>query len=591
MENDPNSIKTTVLTPNQPGPIINDMNLPAIQPHTIITPEASPQVAPITTTPPSPAQKRKISKSSLILSGIIGVALSIAAYLFFFYLPSTPESVWSSGLGNSGKAIDAVLNNFLEEENYAKLTKSEVNIKADANWAGYDFIGSFNSKFDESKAANNLSVDLSNPSEADQNFKFNLDLIASIKEGSYFPNIFFKLTGLDSFAAETEYSEYTKLIDDKWIRVSSEYLDETAGSYITGLAKDDEPEQITSADVADYTRTSVKIFREYVFTDSPEKAVINNDGFITDEELEGLKTYKYNASLNPENMKKFCVELTNSLLGLPATKKLSGMNDEEVAKEKKDTEEGCNKQVERMEDGTSFLIWMDADHKLLHKIRIFADQADKTSYVDIGQVYQSSKELNFFTNYYDESEQIESKFNFSLNTETYTSTGTVSVTKKTDNGFEANLSIEIKPLESDVPADEPADYTDIQEILDQMFGSTYSAAARKSPGGIQARARDTERQTDINAIRSHLEAYYANNGYYPTLAQLNDPAFRSDNMQGLEEDALKDPSGTSFSLSAAATASSYGYKAGKCVANECQTYMLEAVLDEDGAKYTKQSLN
>ncbi len=40
--------------------------------------------------------------------------------------------------------------------------------------------------------------------------------------------------------------------------------------------------------------------------------------------------------------------------------------------------------------------------------------------------------------------------------------------------------------------------------------------------GIQEKARDSQRQTDINALDSHIEAYYAQTGTYPTLAMIND---------------------------------------------------------------------
>src|ERR1041385_5651051 len=66
--------------------------------------------------------------------------------------------------------------------------------------------------------------------------------------------------------------------------------------------------------------------------------------------------------------------------------------------------------------------------------------------------------------------------------------------------------------------------------------------------GIQQKARDTERKTDINAVASHLEAYNAQNGRYPTLANVNDAAFRSANMKGLPDDALKDPKGSAVAL-------------------------------------------
>src|SRR5882757_3970226 len=61
--------------------------------------------------------------------------------------------------------------------------------------------------------------------------------------------------------------------------------------------------------------------------------------------------------------------------------------------------------------------------------------------------------------------------------------------------------------------------------------------------GIQQKARNTERQTDIKAIHGQVEAYYAQNGRYPTLANLNDVTWRGANMKGLDPEALKDPKG------------------------------------------------
>src|ERR1044072_114498 len=71
--------------------------------------------------------------------------------------------------------------------------------------------------------------------------------------------------------------------------------------------------------------------------------------------------------------------------------------------------------------------------------------------------------------------------------------------------------------------------------------------------GIQQKARNTKRQTDINAVNSHVEAFYAQNGYYPTLAHINDATWRGTNMKGLDANALKDPKGSSQALAASAS--------------------------------------
>jgi type II secretion system protein G len=117
--------------------------------------------------------------------------------------------------------------------------------------------------------------------------------------------------------------------------------------------------------------------------------------------------------------------------------------------------------------------------------------------------------------------------------------------------------------------------------------------------GIQQKARNTKRQTDVNAIQSHLEAYKAQNGYYPTRANINDtsttPRWTATNMKGLDPSALQDPKGSAQTVAAATSTTTYGYApvndAGtscEADATTCTAYTLEATL-EGGGTYQKKS--
>ncbi len=116
--------------------------------------------------------------------------------------------------------------------------------------------------------------------------------------------------------------------------------------------------------------------------------------------------------------------------------------------------------------------------------------------------------------------------------------------------------------------------------------------------GIQQRARDTQRKTDINALQSHVEAYYAQTGTYPSLSMMNDATWRTANMKGLDPEALVDPKGGG--LAATSTATAYGYAplaggsactvtgTGAAATADCDSYTLTATL-ETGGTYSKQS--
>ncbi len=117
--------------------------------------------------------------------------------------------------------------------------------------------------------------------------------------------------------------------------------------------------------------------------------------------------------------------------------------------------------------------------------------------------------------------------------------------------------------------------------------------------GVQQKARNTERTTDIKAVASHLEVYNAQNGFYPTFANLNDnsnPTWVSQNLKGLDKEALRDPKGTLYTFLASSSSSQYGYAPTKddgsacdnSAGNECTKFTLTYTL-EGGTQQTVNS--
>jgi prepilin-type N-terminal cleavage/methylation domain-containing protein len=120
--------------------------------------------------------------------------------------------------------------------------------------------------------------------------------------------------------------------------------------------------------------------------------------------------------------------------------------------------------------------------------------------------------------------------------------------------------------------------------------------------GIQQKARDTERETDIKALHGQIEAYWAQKGYYPSLTDMNSAAFVSANLKGLDAGAFKDPKGSASTLVAAPAANSYAYAVTQsdgttsCEADDttCAKYTLTATLEgtlNGSGTFVKNSLN
>ena len=127
--------------------------------------------------------------------------------------------------------------------------------------------------------------------------------------------------------------------------------------------------------------------------------------------------------------------------------------------------------------------------------------------------------------------------------------------------------------------------------------------------GIQQKARNSKRETDINAVDSHVEAFYAQYGFYPTLADLQDQTantgFVPTFMKGLDPAALQDPNqAAGGTIGAVASSDQYSYVAsgtncvnttattitnGSPVDNGCTSFVLTAQQEGNAGNYVKKS--
>jgi prepilin-type N-terminal cleavage/methylation domain-containing protein len=132
-------------------------------------------------------------------------------------------------------------------------------------------------------------------------------------------------------------------------------------------------------------------------------------------------------------------------------------------------------------------------------------------------------------------------------------------------------------------------------ILALLVITTYS--------GIQAKARNAKRQTDIQSLQTQLEAFFSQNGYYPSLTDMNSSTWLATNMKSLDQNALIDPSSPTQSktLASSPTAKQYSYavtdsSGASCEATDtnCAQYTLTAEYEgtvNGSTTYTKSNLD
>ena len=120
--------------------------------------------------------------------------------------------------------------------------------------------------------------------------------------------------------------------------------------------------------------------------------------------------------------------------------------------------------------------------------------------------------------------------------------------------------------------------------------------------GIQQKARNTERETDIKALQGQIEAYYAQNGKYPTLANMQDVSasgFVKTSMKGLDVEAERDPRGASGqTVQGSAATNQYAYVVTPTgcdnSATDCTGYTLTATYEgtvNGNSTFVKTALN
>lgn len=139
-------------------------------------------------------------------------------------------------------------------------------------------------------------------------------------------------------------------------------------------------------------------------------------------------------------------------------------------------------------------------------------------------------------------------------------------------------------------------FTIVELLIVIVVIGILAALVLNTFNGVQARARNTERQTDVKAIASQLEVYYADNGGYPQWSQIDSPAKVKTLLKGLDEGAAKAPQGTDFDLqnSASTDKKKYGYvtNTGCAADNACTSFTLTYQTEGDGAaQVTVKSLN
>jgi hypothetical protein len=147
----------------------------------------------------------------------------------------------------------------------------------------------------------------------------------------------------------------------------------------------------------------------------------------------------------------------------------------------------------------------------------------------------------------------------------------------------------LEPTNEKVKLTKPTNTKTLAQVLSELGLGDFYQEFLTSSSGAQTTAKDSKRQSDIASIQTQLEAFFAENGYYPSLKDMNSASWLSANMKTLDVTALNDPSSTSqtHQLASQPGAGVYAYQptnssGGSCEASDktCAKYTLTATLEQ-----------
>ncbi len=544
---------------------------------------------------------------------IAAVLILVGGGVFGYYLPNRPSSVWSTGMSRSGKALAAMVEKAAEPKTVERYQQSKMQLEASLTWGGSTGKLVWNGASDDKNSKGKLVLSSSGGSGdfASADYEGTLEYLLKYTDTKQLPDLYFKASDLKNISLE-DYNPQLAAYVNKWIFVGADSLKDFYPYFEAGEV--DKNKRINSQDVADAAKILSETIRDYVLTSDGEKAVIVQKSFVGNETVDGVKAYHFKAGINRENAKKYCEVFVQKMSATSLYTKLAD-SEAQTEENKKAGIKSCQDGVDAtFKDEYVYDVWIDGKYKLINKIRIPAEQGSDQSYTEIGQHYKGGDVISLFTRYhaggdypYDAEWTLES--NAATGMTTSKASGKSPKADENDVSFEVTFTSE--PTRETVDGIVPKDAVPIQTILGMSNNPTTATPdlpTTSSP--IANRSKDAERQTDIHAIQANVEAFYAQKGFYPTLADLQDSSFVAQHMKGLNASALLDPDQSTGGLqeTSGQNPPRYGYVAsgsgggsnmcnnmtktfivaGSVTDNACSAFVVSATLS-DGTKYTKDS--
>lgn len=530
----------------------------------------------------------------LLWPGVAAGVLLIGFLIYYFGYYANPSFLYGQAMKNTGKGYDKLVD-YVDKDSkmYDK---------------GYTGSGSYSVKFSSFSTDGKINLK-ANGANSDLTFdvgiagsRINADIRTIKGSSGTTPDVYFKANGLDglgTLAGTPQLDPTLKSLNNQWVVIDHTLIDSLNAE---ASQTDGNTAWPTRAQILDEARAFGRVNQQYVFTTAKDKAitkVVRKEGRET---VNGHKTYHYVIALQKANVRKYYLAQRDAL-------KKSKLNDW-LKKNNldKDVYDGLTQSADGAKDIKSdqtYDIWMDMSNRVVYKIRFSEETNPANNYTDLGLNYKGGSTYPFFISgkYKDDNNKTDLLFTTTVDTKTGEAALKLNANFTGSDAGSIKADFTFKPSTSTIKIDKPTGAMSFTQFLSQLgLGDLIDTSAVSSPGSGQAKARDSKRQSDVATLQTQLEVYFSENGYYPSLKDMNDSNWLKTNMKSLDQGALGDPSNASNrKLAAAPAAKVYAYavtnaNGGSCEADDtqCAKYTLTATFEqpENGqATYTKSNLD
>lgn len=399
------------------------------------------------------------SKLPFLIIGIVAliVVASLGVY-FGLVVPSKPENVYKSAMGRTGKVFKSTVDSYTDKEYLKKIEKTEANASFKYESKELNADGKVNLKADTKNAI--FEGEINSPLG-----KISSKANTSIPENSEFPDVYFQVTGLKTVTPFLG-SPQLETLDGKWIEVNHTLFQQMIAQSSTPNEKYD---PVKPEDVSDLANKLSQPTVERVFGTDSKVAVFENKKFVGKETVDDKKTYHYTVKVNKANLKEYNRVITEAAYSSNLMKKINkGTKQEDIDRQKKDSIESTNKEIDRIGDDESFDAWVDKSSKLIYKIKI-TDKENSKNILEIGQNYKKGDEIPMFVKIVTEEENSKSNTSIKITANKKTSNfkleGSSDFGSGTESSGKLSYNLDVNPYTGEIKVEKPAGAIPITEVM------------------------------------------------------------------------------------------------------------------------------